>query len=619
MLRHTMNLFANSRMSARRSLARSRHTRPRLEPLEDRLVLSNGALSNLNLTGLLGNTQPVGSTGDVTQHAGNEFNPAIAIDPTHPSHLFEVSNWEGQTDAQGGFIGLLASSSSDGGAHWTTNVLAIGKDTLPIAYDAGWTAPSVAWDAYGNLFLAYCGPEPGNKGGIVVALSTDGGQTFTPLSLAISHPASYRPKISTGAGTVWVAFSNLDPNPGPSDPRGHPYMLPGPVEAAGARVTGLGQVGSFSTPQDVPNSTGGTADDIAVGPNGQVMVTFHTDQDWPYKDRHGPANIYTALDADGLGPAGFSAPQITVVTQVDTYHPILQSWENAVANPAPGLAWDLSSGPHRGRLYLVYTDASSGNDPATNIFVKYSDDNGAHWSGPIQANDDSGGNSHFLPRIAVDQSTGWVAVSWYDARNAAGNDEAEVFATVSVDAHGLSFLPNVQVAAGASFPMAINMFDDYYSTFGSNTGLAFYGGTFYPAWADNSTALTQNPDWPNFDIAVAAVQAPWSAGLPRVIRVDHGNPDPLAVRLASEIYVLLHTPDPAPLGVQQTGVITQTGVQQIRQGYVGSLAVDSLFARAGTNGTGGMGDYRAAGGGQQRAPLSLLSADLLFAALGTAV
>jgi hypothetical protein len=578
-----LHLIARLKQSARqRPCTRGRHPRPGLETLEDRLAPANGGLGNLNhLGGVLGYVPPVGGTIDISHDKGNEFNPAIAVDPTHPSHLFAVANWEGQTDAQGVPIGLFAAYSSDGGAHWTAEVLAAGGDGLPIAHDAGWTAPSVAWDQYGNLFLAYCGPQPGRSGGVVIALSTDGGQSFTSLPLSINHPVSYRPKLSTGAGTVWVAYSNLDPNPGPSDPRQPRPLLLGPVEAAGARVAGLGQVGPFSAPEAAPSSTGGTTDDLAVGPSGQVLVTFHADQFWPYKDLHGPANVYTALDPDGLGPAGFNAPRLAVVTQVDTYHPILAPWQNAVATPAPGLAWDLSSGPHHGRLYLVYTDASAGNDPGTNIYVMYSDDSGQSWSAPVQANDDGSGNSHFLPRIAVDPPTGWVAVSWYDARNAANNDGAEVFATVSVDPHGLTFLSNVEVAGGPSRPVAINEFDDYYSTFGSNMGLAFYGGTFYPIWADNSTVLP-NPDRPNFDIAVAAVTAPWSSPVRSHVVTPPGNPDPLALVLASEIYVLLRTPDPPLLAVNQAGVLTAQMRAQLSP--PASLAVDILFAQQGARG-----------------------------------
>jgi hypothetical protein len=315
------------------------------------------------------------------------------------------------------------------------------------------------------------------------------------------------------------------------------------------------------------------------------------------------------VDPDGLGPAGFNPPVLATSSNVDLEHPVLQSSQHAIANPAPGLAWDLSPGPHHGRLYLVYTDASTPDDPATSIYVRYSDDGGTTWGAPTQVNSDSSGNSHFLPRIAVDQSTGWVAVSWYDARfddgkyglgdtDGVANDEVTLFATASVDPKGLSFLPDVQLASGPSRPVNINTYVQWYSSFGGNSGLAFYNGTFYPAWADNSPFQSGNPDPGNFDIVTAAVSVPWVAG--PVVRVTpQGNIDPLAVALGvgSDVYVRLHTPDPVPVWVEQPWApISQPGVPATQPGLSLSqqttsqlLATDAVFL------TGGAGATRTAG------------------------
>jgi hypothetical protein len=526
-----------------------------LEPLEDRLVPSNTTMLNANLHNLTGvvfnNTQPVGPTVDISRRAGNEFNPAVGIDPTHPSHLFAVANWDNGAASDGsGATGLFAAFSSDGGAHWTARALAAGGDGLPVAADGYFVgfAPSVSWDAYGNLYLAYQ-DQAGIAGHADLALSTDGGQSFRLLS-SFGSAGGFEPKVATGAGTVWVAFRG--------DEGGFHRAA---LEASGARVTGLGQVGAFSTPEQATGPF--ILDDLAVGPSGQVMITYHSDYVAGPLEQHS-VNLYTALDPDGLGPAGFNPPRLATVSNVDVVHPVLQSSQHATVNPAPGLAWDLSSGPHHGRLYLVYTDASTPYDPATNIYVRYSDDSGNTWSGPIQVNDDTSGNSHFLPRIAVDPVTGWVAVSWYDARNAANNDSAEVYATVSVDPHGLSFLPNVQVAGAPSYPLHVDTFLQYYTSFGGNTGLAFYNGTFYPAWADNSWSLSGNPDLAGFDIATAAVTAPWVPGPP-----VRGAPpeliDPLALELAHWLYVQLHTPDPVPPWVEQPGVLTGQTAASVSQ------------------------------------------------------
>src|SRR5207245_8720249 len=46
--------------------------------------------------------------------------------------------------------------------------------------------------------------------------------------------------------------------------------------------------------------------------------------------------------------------------------------------------------------------APAPNSTNTNIFVRFSDDNGRTWSNPVKVNDDSGAaTSHFQPALAV--------------------------------------------------------------------------------------------------------------------------------------------------------------------------------------------------------------------------
>ena len=56
----------------------------------------------------------------------------------------------------------------------------------------------------------------------------------------------------------------------------------------------------------------------------------------------------------------------------------------------------------------------------TNIYVRYSDDNGMTWSNGVRVNDDNTTNSQFMPKISLDQTTGQIAVVWYDSRNDLG-------------------------------------------------------------------------------------------------------------------------------------------------------------------------------------------------------
>ena len=165
------------------------------------------------------------------------------------------------------------------------------------------------------------------------------------------------------------------------------------------------------------------------------------------------------------------------------------------------------SSPFNGRLYLVYTDRTTLTTNDTDIFVRHSDDSGSTWSAPVRVNDDPIGNgkSQFLPRITLDQTTGNIAVSFYDCRNSPLNNTTEYWAAVSTNG-GASFLPNIKVNTGGSRANAIAV-RTYKFDFGDYSGLAFYGGKFYPCWGDNSNSTGDNPEGTltNLDMYTAAV------------------------------------------------------------------------------------------------------------------
>src|SRR5262249_7701491 len=137
-----------------------------------------------------------------------------------------------------------------------------------------------------------------------------------------------------------------------------------------------------------------------------------------------------------------------------------------------GLSMDVdrSAGPHAGRMYVAFVDqADLDHDPDsafpagatdhddTDVFVTFSDDKGVTWSTPVKVNDDdpAGHASQFFAWLDVDQSSGNVAVSWYDTRNDHGvggtdldgapNSEVEYFAAVSLDG-GQTWGKNVKVS-----------------------------------------------------------------------------------------------------------------------------------------------------------------------------
>src|SRR5436190_1465973 len=131
---------------------------------------------------------------------------------------------------------------------------------------------------------------------------------------------------------------------------------------------GLGQFGAFSTPERVPTSNGrGDYGDTAVGPNGQVMVT--------YQDKTGGqvgSNIYTAVDPDGLGSAGFNDPRFLAHTYVGGFDYIPAQPDRSVDAEA-NLAWDRAGGAHTGRAYVIWTQETPNESDNMDIMFQCSD------------------------------------------------------------------------------------------------------------------------------------------------------------------------------------------------------------------------------------------------------
>ncbi|MBI3468512.1 MAG: exo-alpha-sialidase [Planctomycetes bacterium] len=416
--------------------------RPRVELLETRWLPSLTVGPNVNVSKL----------------QNNQSEASIAINPTNVNNLVAFSNEFAVAS------GIRVYVSNNGGTTWTSRVITNG-DGLGVR---GCCDTQAAFDNFGNLFVTYLDFVGANTA-VKVLLSTDGGTSFSLLATLTSD--GDQPSIAAGAGSVWVTYSDSA----------------GTISAQGAAVTGLGAIGAFSAAQVAPSSSGGNFGNIAIGPSGQVLITYQNPS-----GGQGPSTIYVNLDADGLGPGGFGGRVTASGTNVGGFD-FIPAQKNRSVDAEANLVYDRSGGAHNGRVYLVYTDESPNESNNTDILVRFSDNNGTTWSAPVRANDDTTTRSQFMPAIAVDQGTGNVALSWYDARNSGQNNTAQIFATVSTDG-GQTFQANVRVSGGpVSSNTDCNRADranncgDYYT-------MEFVGGVFYPVWADNSNSTNDNPN-----------------------------------------------------------------------------------------------------------------------------
>ena len=437
---------------------------------------------------------PTPTNVDVSQRHGSESEETVAVNPTNPNNIVIVTNVDHPV------AGLFEGVSFNGGKTWTTKLIGDNDNLKDACCD-----PSLSFDNYGNLFLTYL---YNIEVQVPIALSTDGGLSFNlianiakPPKQSLSASGERRglfrfvdqPTITAGKGEVWLVFNGG-----------------GPIVATGAKVSGFGKVGAFITPEVVPGTNNCTYGDVAIGPSGQVMQVCSLTE-----SGQGGGKLFVSVDPDGLGPAGFGTAVFVTDTHVGGFDFIPAQPDRSV-DAEPGLAWDRTGGPHNGRVYLVYTLEQPNESNNMDIYVRFSDDNGATWSGPVRVNDDKTKNSQFLPKISLDPTTGNLAVVWYDSRKDLGtggagdtdgvpNDDAQFWGAFSTDG-GQTFTTNIQISAGTSNSHDSGNAIDY----GDYTGLSFYKGIAHPAWADNSNSTRNNPDGPlhGLDIYTAAVTMP---------------------------------------------------------------------------------------------------------------
>jgi hypothetical protein len=316
----------------------------------------------------------------------SQLEPSIAVDPTDPR--FVAAAWA-QSESPG-FTSLFVARSADGGASWQRQKILDGAGE-----------PELGFDSFGNLFVAFVERKDGLETPFPVArlwLSTDHGASFVPVEGFPAPAGILRVDLGIGADAVWTVVR---------------HATSGGLTALGAPVNGLGAVGTFvSTP--LSGATKADHPDVDVGPDGSVFVAVQNPSD-------GPATIDVRRDPDGFGPAPFEAP-----VEVTNY----QSFQN---DPLPRIAVDASDGPARGRVYLVYQDGARFSK-TKDVLMRFSDD-GLSWSAPFPVNAAVASVDRLLPNVAVDGSSGSVAVAWYDFRDGSeAHLRGRIFSEVSAPA-----------------------------------------------------------------------------------------------------------------------------------------------------------------------------------------
>lgn len=140
-------------------------------------------------------------------------------------------------------------------------------------------------------------------------------------------------------------------------------------------------------------------------------------------------------------------------------------------NGLPILTCDTSQSKFRGRLYLNWADQRNGVDD-TDIFLKYSDDEGKTWSKTQKVNQDESKSQQFFTWIAVDQANGNLYFVYFDRRNYA-DLQTDVYISVSND--GGKTFTDKRISESPFIPNEKEFFGDY-------NNIAVHNGIVRPIW-----------------------------------------------------------------------------------------------------------------------------------------
>ena len=416
---------------------------------------------------------------DLTHRAGNQIAPAMAQDPTFLNRLVTVATQEAGVAPVGSAPGIVLSISNDGGRSWAPRLIANGTDKLPPAE----SSPDALFDAFGNLYITYL-----TQGGAVAVLLTskDGGRTFGESALKTLGASGVgaapgRPRLACNASRNEVWFAVMD-------------SQAGALNAAGAVVSGLGQIDFFAARTTQVGDGAGSVD-IASGGEGAVAFV------WDQTEPGGGMKLRGVIDPDGLGDQPEGA-LLDILTARLTGAETVATLPGVPLRPGPVLAWDTSTGPHRGRLYVAYQDLtqSGGTTDTGNLdaYVTWSD--GTDFTEPVRLTAASSGQQ-LLPTVAVDPSSGTLAAGWYDTEGS--GDPLQMAFTVAASADGgVTFSRSARVADQASSP-AGNAVAGIGKTQGPGGAprIVFSNRQLRALWADNSAMNGENRFVDAYEIA----------------------------------------------------------------------------------------------------------------------
>lgn len=373
-----------------------------------------------------------------THNLPNE--PTICINPKNTNQIVAGANNDSYYH------------SSDGGLTWEWA-------TLSSSYGV-WGDPVVVVDTAGSFYFFHLSVVTWSQwlDRIVCQKSTDGGNTWNDGSYMGLNGTKQQDKewavVDRTNNNICCSWTQFDVY-GSTSPNDSSVILFSRSVDGGSTWSTATRINRVAGDcQDMDNTVEGAMP--AVGPGGEVYISWA-----------GPLGLVFTKSTDGG------------VTWPDTNHTICEipgGWDFAIpgisrANGLPVTCCDLSDGPHRGTIYINWSDQRNGADD-TDVWIVKSTDGGVTWTCPCRVNDDPPGKQQFFTWMTIDPVTGYLYFVFYDRREQAGL-LTDVYMAVSKD--GGATFNNFRVSETPFNPTASIFFGDY-------TNISAFNGIVRPIW-----------------------------------------------------------------------------------------------------------------------------------------
>jgi hypothetical protein len=335
--------------------------------------------------------------------------------------------------------------SSDAGATWQpVNVTGLEH--------AEWM--SLMSDSKGVLYAVYATPVDGHSR-IIVSQSRDDGKTWiVPVAVSPTSGDQKFPSMSFDVkGNLYVSWTESVTG---ADGKCESVIMLS-TSASGSKWSRPLRISQSGGNCEEGNQylTGGIP---AIGPDGKMFVSW-SNNDKIYMDRSFGSSMWLENDI--------------VINTLSPGWKLSIPGYSYVASP-PQLKVDQTKGNYHGCIYLTWSDQRSGEGD-TDVWFMRSNNYGDNWSSPSKLGAAAAKTEQYGPRMAIDQSTGYIYVLFYD-RGENEDDQTDVMLAYSSESGGTfktekinetSFVPDDKSGAGVYLDIAA------------------YGGVIVPVWTQS--------------------------------------------------------------------------------------------------------------------------------------